>query len=108
MSQLRFHISKGNKVTTTNWEPETVKVGPGSTAAARATALRAEHGPEAAIMIERRGDDRTPNPLNQFRCRIKVGDILYYSRVYGEREREAIMAVIKNDYPKAEISEEQI
>src|ERR1051326_3943839 len=50
---IRFVIKQGENVTLTPWEEETVKSGTAATASQRMAQLRAEHGPDARISVER-------------------------------------------------------
>lgn len=105
MSMFRFHIAGHGY---TDWENETIKHGVGvpHTAPERLTQLRRQY-PDAAISIEREGEDRTPNVLNQFRFKIKDGEEIRYSRVIQEAEKDECLRQIRELHPKAEISEVQ-
>lgn len=103
MNRFRFYVAGHGY---TDWEDEHIKHGVGAphTAPERLTALRRLH-PEAAISIEREGDNRTPNPINQFRFQIKQGEEVRYSRLINEDEKEAREQEIRTMFPDAEIVE---
>jgi hypothetical protein len=126
MSQFRFHIQAGPEMVTTPWEDETVKVGHGTTAGERITALRAQYGPQARISVERLGDNRVPNILPMFRYKIyipsgvvpvntpegvefrAVKNLTLQSNPFYEPEREKVVAEIREKFPKAILTEEKV
>ena len=103
MNRFRFYIAGHGY---TDWEDERVKHGVGAphTAPERLTALRREH-PDAAISIEREGENRKPNVLNQFRFQIKQEDEIRYSRLINEDEKDERLREIQAMFPKAEVTE---
>jgi len=104
MNRFRFYVAGHGY---TDWEDERVKHGIGAphTAPARLTELRREY-PEAAISIEREGENRRPNQLAQFRFQIKLpNDEVRYSRLISEDERDERLREIQEMFPKGEISE---
>ena len=105
MNRFRFHIL-GHGFT--EWEDERVKHGIGAphTAPERLSQLRREH-PNAAISIEREGDNRDPNRIVQFRFQIKTADEIRYSRPIAEHEKEERLREIREMFPTAEIKEVQ-
>jgi hypothetical protein len=60
--------------------------------------------PNLAYRIERTGNSKVPNLRQLTRFQIKVGEDLYYSREFEEREVDAQLAAIKERWPNAEIS----
>lgn len=102
----RFKIVKGDTTVFTDWEDEAVRVGPTSTAPQRLAQLRAAHGPEARISIER---ETVPPRAAQERVRFSVKEkdgAIRYSNAVMKSEADAVEAEIRRDYPKAEITRE--
>jgi hypothetical protein len=105
MNQIRFTAVEGKKlVGQTEWLDE---FGPKDAPAALAE-FRAKLGGNYAYMIERRGDSKIPNKIQLYRCHIKVGDNVYYSRVFNETERDAVMGQIREEFPQAQLTEEAL
>lgn len=106
MSRVRFHIAGAPS---TEWEEEQIMSGLKGvpTAVARVTELRRLY-PDAAISVEREGDSRKPNRIPMWRYKIKVKDDVHYSRPLVESEKDKALTEIREMFPKAEISEEQI
>lgn len=114
----------------TSWEPETVRsptLNQIPTAVVRVTALRQRY-PEAAIIIERRGDKKPERPqMFRFSIYVRKGSMpvndpqgangvsvvdIYkqtlFSRPFTESEREAVAAAIYKQFPEAELTEVKV
>ncbi len=105
MNRFRFHIA-GHGFT--EWEDERVKHGVGAphSAPERLSQLRREH-PDAAISIEREGENREPNLIVHVRFQIKTAEEIRYSRPIAEDEKEERLREIREMFPNAEIKEVQ-
>src|SRR5258705_1789272 len=126
MSRIRFTIRKGSDVQITSWQDEVVRSGTVHTAVAAITKLREEHGPDAAIGIEREGDSRIPTPMPLFRYQVFVKDGMMpvtdedgtaarkltnatvTSRPFYEHEREKVLSEIRERFPDAQITEVKV
>ena len=123
MNNFRFHV---DNQTPTAWEPEHVRSGTQHvhSAVARVTELRRLY-PNAAIRIEREGEDRARRILPTFRFEVyvregeitvsddegkhtrKLHDATILSRPFYESEREAVLGELKAQFPDAQITEVQ-
>lgn len=104
---IRFHITKGNLALTTDWEDEPVRVGPQSSAPKRLAELRAEHGPEARIRIERDVyEPRAPQEWVRFVLTHKDGSTQFSNAVL-KAEADKLGAEIAADYPNATLSRQE-
>lgn len=112
-------------MTATSWESETTQHGHSAIAAIRANQLRTRY-PDAALIIERKNNDRTPNPMELYRYQIfvrqgsiqvkddfgehtrVVKDSTLLSRPFYEYQRETVLAEIKERFPDAILTEVKI
>src|ERR1043166_3894135 len=100
---IRFVIKQGENVTLTPWEEETVKVGAAATASQRMAQLRAEHGPDARISVERDPyPPRAPQEWVRFVLTAEDGTIRY-SNAMLKSEADKVGAEIAADYPNVTI-----
>ncbi len=102
MNQIRFHIYDGDHlVHQSEWVPESTR-----TCAMDALAMvRRQLGNDYSYRIERAGDSKVPNKIPMYRYRIKTGEVLAYSKLFTEAEKDEGLAQIKEMYPKASIEE---
>lgn len=104
---IRFHVTQGNGTVATDWEDEPLRTGPTATAAVRMAQLRASHGPDARISVERDPiPPRAPQEWVRFSVKEKDGAIRYSNAVLKSQADE-IEAEIRRDYPKAEVSRQE-
>jgi len=101
---IRFHITNGDQITTTEWQEEPVLRGPDGipTATVAMEALRRQY-PNAAIRIERT-TVLDPPKRNQVRFRIQDGSAVRYSEVVDESERESLLTEIRERFPKGVVT----
>lgn len=94
MNLIRFQAFDGNDlVAQSEWLPEST-----SNCAPNALAtFRKQHSGNFAYRIERTGDSKVPNPVKMYRYRIKVGDDVFYSKLFTETEKDGAIAEIRND-----------
>lgn len=117
---IRFHITSDEGAMVTDWMEETDRTVPTE----KVAALRKEHGPEAAIRIER---DHTVSPkpeLFRFDIFVREGTILVsdadgihprsvdglklQSRAFQANERETVRAELTEKFPKAVLTEVKV
>ena len=102
MNNIRFSVYDGDWIIfQSDWEPETTA----SCAPNLLAKVRKRFDGDYAYRIERTGDSKEPNRVPMYRFRIKMGETLMYSRLFTETEKDAALAEIKEQYPKAEVQE---
>ena len=110
MSKFRFLITDkdGNQVATTEWTDE-FRNGDAPQALIQ---VRQQYGGDLRYRIEREGLENKPNPITYTRYVIKTttnhGDALNYSRLLRAEEKEAALAEIRQLFPGAEISAQEV
>jgi hypothetical protein len=104
---IRFHITKDDATSTTDWQEEPLRSGSSATAMVRMAELRATHGPAARISIERDiVPPRAPQEWVRFSVKEKDGAIRFSNSVLKSQADE-FEAEIRRDYPKAEIARQE-
>ena len=104
---IRYHVTKGDSTTITDWEQEEVVVGPLSTAPKRLMSLRKEHGPEARIKIERDTiPPREPQEMVRFVLTKKDGTVMFTNPVLKSKA-EQLASELAADYPNATIGRQE-
>lgn len=93
MNQIRFHVYDGdNHINSTEWVEEHSRTDAG---VALANA-RQQFGANYAYRIERTGDSKTPNPVPMVRFQIKIGDVIFLSKIVPESEKDELLAALKS------------
>lgn len=120
--KVRFHVHKdGQLVETTDWAEEHTR----DVAVSMVKDLRAAHGPEAAISVER--DQAVVNPKPKtYRFEVKartgsmlvvdeegkharsIGGLTLQSRPLQAGEKEQVLAELKEKFPEAVIVEHEL
>ena len=102
MNQIRFSAYDGdNLVAQSEWLPESTR----NCAPDALATFRKQHIGNFAFRIDRTGDSKVPNKTPMYRFRIKVGEDVYYSKLFTEAEKDAGRAQIEEMFPKGEITE---
>jgi hypothetical protein len=103
MNQIRFVVLDGEKIIhETPWHPENGK----DDALRVMTDVRKELGGNYAYRIERTGDSKQPNPVKQYRYKILSGENTYYSKLVQEKDKDELLAKVREEFPKEKIIEE--
>lgn len=58
--------------------------------------VRKQHGGDYAYRIERTGDSKTPNPVPMVRFQIKIGEVVFLSKIVPESEKDDLLATLKS------------
>ncbi len=102
MNQIRFSVYDGDWIIfQSDWEPETTA----SCAPNLLAKVRKRFDGDYAYRIERTGDSKEPNKVPMYRYRIKTGELLMYSALFTEAQKDAALAQIKELYPTADVQE---
>jgi len=105
MNQIRFSVYDGNNlIHVGEWVPETTR----NCAPDALADIRKRMGGNYAYRIERTGDSKVPNKVPMYRYTIKLGETVMYSKLLGEGEKDEALLQIKEQFPKAEITEHEI
>ncbi len=105
MNLIRFSVYDGNHlIHQTDWSPESLR----TDALELLTDVRKRMGGNYAYRIDRTGDSKIPNPVTMYRYQIKVGDDIYFSKLFTEAEKESGLVRINELHPKSEITEVQV
>lgn len=93
MNRIRFHVYNGdNHISSSEWVEESTRTDAG---VALANA-RKQFGDTYAYRIERTGDSKTPNPVPMVRFQIKIGDVVFLSKIVPESEKDELLAALKS------------
>lgn len=93
MNLIRFHAYDGdNYINSSDWVEEHSRTDAG---VALANA-RKQFGANYAYRIERTGDSKTPNPVPMVRFQIKIGEVVFLSKVVPESEKDELLASLKS------------
>ena len=93
MNLIRFHVYNGNNhINSSEWVEEHSRTDAG---VALANA-RKQFGDTYAYRIERTGDSKTPNPVPMVRFQIKIGDVVFLSKIVPESEKDELLAQLKS------------
>lgn len=93
MNHIRFHVYDGdNHIHSSEWVEESTRTDAG---VALANA-RQQFGDTYAYRIERTGDSKTPNPVPMIRFQIKIGDVVFLSKIVPESEKDELLAALKS------------
>ena len=93
MNHVRFHVYDGDThISSGEWVEESTRTD-AEVALAR---VREQFGNTYAYRIERTGDSKTPNPVPMVRFQIKIGDVVFLSKIVPESEKYDLLTTLKS------------
>jgi C-terminal processing protease CtpA/Prc len=106
MSKFRFNITdhEGNVVAQTDWVEEARPLD----APQALFKVREQYGGDLRYRVEREGLANKPNKVTYTRYAIKVGDTVNYSRLLKADEKDAALVEIRQLYPGADITAQEV
>lgn len=103
MNQIRFHVYDGNNhIHSSNWVEEHSRTDAGTALAQ----VRKQLNGNYAYRIERTGDSKIPNPVNMVRFQIRIGDVVFLSKIVPEGEKDKLLAALKSGDEVARLKSE--